>query len=342
MIQLYYLTPSELRHQEGELLELWAEAASSNLRIDRVLWRQIAELPLPPVERIAGYAVKVSSRPDPVGLILFRDGPIPTIDAFLVRPQHRNRGLGSALLKGALTHLQGDSRAVRFGGGSYHLVPGLPEDGAPARSPSSWPAARLLLRFGFRPDWWAHDLLGRLPAASHFPPTSGDPITARLLGPPDAEALRAVLTRFGARWGRDTEWRLRCGPDWSAREEIMGVFRGVDLLGFCHLWSSRSNRLGPSVFWLDRGASDWAGIGPVGVLPQERGAGLGGRLLDASLSYLQARGVASVGVDWTSIPEFYATRGFTVARSYRGYLRSASVLGGNPYGRRLDGTAQDR
>ncbi len=245
-----------------------------------------------------------------------RLGAPSSLDALLVDPEERRCGLGTALLSEVLK-LMPEPRSLRFGGGAYHLVPGLPE---------GWREAQeTFANWGFQPDWTAHDLLWEASDTGLRTFELSDADRVRLIEPAQYLKLKSLMSLFGARWQRDTEWRSD-GSKLGSDEEVMGAFQDDHLIGFCHLWSPRSARLGPSTFWLDRSDGGWGGIGPVGVHPDHRGTGAGSRLVRAALQHLQLRGARRIGVDWTAVPEFYAKSGFRPWQCYRGWIRQGGGL----------------
>jgi predicted N-acetyltransferase YhbS len=177
---------------------------------------------------------------------------------------------------------------------------------------------------GLVADWHAYDLQWTSPGEggagdpARAAATSWDESVYRPISASEVADLRHLLCYFGRRWQEDTErrcQRLREGRS----EEIMGAFQEGRLVGFCHIWSARSQTLGPSTFWLDRGDDLWGGVGPLGVHPEQRGLGLGAGVVESSMAYLRRAGALRIGVDWTGLPKFYERCGFRPWLSYRGY-----------------------
>lgn len=280
------------------LVALWNLCAPEPFLMDERLMREHLEAP--------GAAVFVAGETWQ-GALWARNGSLgATLDALLVRPGFRRQGVGRCLVEAFRESLE-PNVSWRFGGGSHHFVPGLPE--------SLGEAHGFFSALGLVPDWHAHDLLWQSPPPG---PISWDEGTYRLTTANDLGDLRALLSHFGRRWQEDTETRcqaMRAG--WQ--EEIMGAFHDGHLVGFCHLWSPRSRTLGPSTFWLDRSDQAWGGVGPLGVHPDKRGLGLGAGVVEAAMAYLRRHGARRIGVDWTGLPKFYERCGFKPWLSYRGY-----------------------
>lgn len=245
------------------------------------------------------------------GAIWGRDGDHgSTLDAVLVSPRERRQKVATKLVKELSRRLNLRS-PLRFGGGSHHFVPGLPQQFASFQN--------FFTSIGFVADWQAYDLLWR---SSHHTTTSSPcllpPDRYRLIDLEHSEKLTALLTHFGKRWQDDTKLRIEANRE-GCKEEVMGAFLEGELVGFCHLWTRSSKRLGPSTFWLERTDNLWGGIGPIGIHPTQRGQGLGLGIVQASIDYLKGSGITKVGVDWTGIPGFYKACGFRPWISYQGY-----------------------
>lgn len=286
-----------LSHVEP-LLALWNEASTPPLLIDSRLLHQYLDQPYAAV-----YTIGLPWK----GILFARPNPeLGTLDAILVHPQHRTQGLGRQLLNHAVSELWPNT-SWRFGGGSHHFVPGLPQELASSHT--------FLIKLGLTPDWLAHDLLWTLPNTH---PLLWDRSVYRLITSQEEHELSTLTTHFGLRWQTDTAKRM-IGLKSGKKEEIMGAYHGETLVGFCHAWTPDSTHLGPSTFWLDRSDKAWAGIGPIGIHPRYRGLGLGSGIVKATLSYLQQQGATRIGVDWTGLPTFYEGCGFKRWLSYRGY-----------------------
>ena len=283
----------------SRLVELWNASSVDPFWMDERLMAQYLQHPGASVW-IADEAWK--------GALWTRSSELGnTLDAILVLPEARRQGVGSALLEAFRAWLP-IGVPWRFGGGAHHFVPGLPE--ALSQADGFFQKHDLIA------DWWAHDLLWKRASGG---PTDWDTKVYRLLNSSDSESLLELLGSFGKRWQVDTAVRCQILSE-ASNEEVMGAFHNSRLVGFCHIWSERSRRLGPSTFWLPRNAqSIWGGIGPLGVHPEVRGDGYGAGVVEASMAYLRSRGADLIGVDWTGLPEFYEGRGFSRWLTYRGY-----------------------
>lgn len=292
------LLENSLAHT-NDLVALWNECTVDPFWMDERLMSQYLEHP--------GADVWVTDKPWN-GALWARNGQQGiTLDAILVRPELRRQGLGRALLADFIASVP-QGVAWRFGGGAHHFVPGLPES-------LSW-AESFFVKQGLVADWHAHDLLWTSRSGGA---TSWDTSTYRLLGASESEALLQLMQNFGQRWQVDTASRCQALREGSF-EETMGAFHEGELVGFCHIWSARSRRLGPSTFWLARDSqAAWGGIGPLGVHPDLRGHGYGAGVVEAAMAYLREVGVETIGVDWTGLPEFYEGRGFSRWLTYRGF-----------------------
>lgn len=283
----------------AELVTLWNRCSTSPFLVDERLMRQYLEAP--------GSVVLVGGHELWEGAAWARHGSLGvTLDAVMVLPDARRRGVGRSLVEAFRDTLEPDV-CWRFGGGNHHFVPGLPEQLREAHG--------FFSALGLVPDWHAHDLLWQAPQPGL---SEWDESVYRLVPAAETSDLRDLLAHFGRRWQEDTGRRcesLRAGR----AEEMMGAYHQGRLVGFCHIWTPRSESLGPSTFWLDRGDDLWGGIGPLGVHPEQRGLGLGAGVVESSLAYLRKAGARRIGVDWTGLPKFYERCGFQPWLCYRGY-----------------------
>jgi GNAT superfamily N-acetyltransferase len=293
--------------QVPNLVEFWNCCTSEPFFMDARLMREHLEYP--------GAIVLVDQKDARRGVLWGRHGSLgATLDAVMVLPRLRRQGVGRSLVESFRQALE-PNVSWRFGGGNHHFVPGLPESLAEAHG--------FFSALGLVTDWHAYDLIWRAPEAPRSDPqpselTSWDVSTYRLLTATEIGELAELMGQFGKRWQDDTE--RRCQALKAGRpEEIMGAFLQNRLVGFCHIWTGKSQTLGPSTFWLDRQGDAWGGIGPLGVHPEQRGRGLGAGVVEASMAYLRRQGKQRIGVDWTGLPKFYERCGFTPWISYRGY-----------------------
>jgi ribosomal protein S18 acetylase RimI-like enzyme len=209
-----------------------------------------------------------------------------------VAPDERRTGHGRRLLESCLRYLTetGCDVAHLGGNGERYLLPGC--------DAAAYPAFRELIRSaGFRSggstDGMACDL-------REFHPAGEDDdgvYTYQRPGDADLPELLDVVAEFSPSWsglvrsylGRDTHpqnlWVAR-GP-----AKIVG-FAGADLFPGCD-----------------------GRFGPIGVLPQARGHGVGTRLLRLSLAEMTERGLRSAWFLWG--PEAAAARGMYESAGFR-------------------------
>lgn len=282
-----------------ELAGFWNLCLHNPFRMDERLMREYLAF--------AGALVITAGEPWK-GVLWGRLGELGvTLDAVMVLPAYRRCGVGRALVE-SFSGRFAPQGGWRFGGGSRHFVPGLPQQLSSAHG--------FFSALGCLPDWEAHDLLWERPSSNVD--LAWDETVYRLITESQTEELERLLLHFGRRWQTDTGARCR-NLERGCPEEIMGAYHRGELVGFCHIWSARSQNLGPSTFWLSRGDSDWGGIGPLGVHPNCRGLGLGAGVVESSMAYLRGQGAQRIGVDWTGLPAFYERCGFQRWLSYRGY-----------------------
>jgi mycothiol synthase len=252
-------------------------------------------------DRLIGFGYAVAGRPEAAAAGTGRRGWLVGLG---VAADMRRRGHGTRLLRSCLRFLAGAgcSRAELGGHGERYLVPGL--DGR------AYPEfGRLLLAAGFR----AHgstvamecDLAGRTgPEANAGYGTAGrggyccrHPADGEL-----PELLRVVADRFS----RDWCGLIRAHLARSAANTGLWIARGpAGIVGFA----------GSDLFPGSPGR-----FGPMGVLEEARGQGIGGRLLRLTLASMAERGHRRAwflwGPDGEAGRRMYASAGFRVTRRF--------------------------
>jgi GNAT superfamily N-acetyltransferase len=301
----------------GQLLDVWHQVMPGDAP-DQARFRDLALLnPAFAPEglimlwrgtRLIGFCLAVAE-PDCPGAGASRPG---WLVAMGVAPGEQGAGHGSRLLESGLRFLAGSGCSVaQLGGnGERYLLPGC--------DPVAYPAFRRLVQArGFRSvggtdamecDLQAIRPIGVPASAHHYDyrhPADGDiPELLRVicaLSPSWAALVRGYLARTG---DADSLWAA------YGLGRIAG-FAGFDLFPGC-----------PGRF------------GPMGVLPDVRGQGVGARLLGLSLASMARRGHRSAWFLWgpegAAGPRMYASAGFRVNRRFECFRRDlqAPAAGG--------------
>ncbi|MFF8726926.1 GNAT family N-acetyltransferase [Streptomyces sp. NPDC015171] len=263
-------------------------------------------------ERVVGAAYAVRRLTPLAGTDLEPEqGWIPF---FFVDPAARGRGLGRRLLTEALDWLHGHGR-TRVDFSSYtpnYVFPGLDAEAYPE-------AAGLLESLGFRTLCEAaamdRGLVGyRLPDAVA---RRLDELTARghRFATPSDDDLVDLLALAGSRFG----------PDWACT--IRACLAAGTPLDRIVVVRDPSGRM---TGWAMHGAFDGVDerFGPIGVLEEMRGTGLGEVLLHLVLERMRARRAHSAWFLWTGeqspAGHLYRKAGFTTTRVFRVLRREAA------------------
>lgn len=292
----------------GEALSISARAMAYNLR------------PSTGVEQ----ALCVATVDDaPVGFILMSrmaDRPNvvpPTVgwcNALAVQPNHRNQGIGSALLAWGEAWLRTRGCAHYLLGGSIRpFAPGLPLE---LENDAFFRKREFFVRPGADVVW---DVAADL-AAYQTPPqvqeVDGHVQAAR---PADIAAIRAFFAReFPGRWGYEFEEFLHEGGRIS---DFMLLWTADGVDGFCRLTFEDSVRPMERFFPYSL-PRPWGQLGPIGVSERVRGRGYGAAVLDAGLRRLHNNGVNGCVIDWTDIVDFYGKFGFARYRAYQQLVKT--------------------
>lgn len=244
------------------------------------------------------------------------------ISALVVDPAFQGKGVGSALLRDALTHLgRYAAEPVALGSDPGHFFPGISLD---CRRALDWFARR-----GAQLGALECDLANTEMATYEHPEAARrafarEPgIIYRPMAPGEEEAALAFMRRaFPGRWAWELERHLAGG---GLREDVMLALENSAIVGFARIAGPWSRHFSPGIYWAPRFQGPHGSLGPIGVAPEARGRGIGLALLSASLAELRDRGVRSAVIDWTQLVRFYGIAGF---RPWMWYVRATMPAGG--------------
>jgi mycothiol synthase len=292
----------------GQLLDLWHQVmpgdAPDQARLRDLVWLNPAFDPggllmLWRGTRLIGFGLAIAERacsaapPSRQGWLV----------ALGVAPGERGAGHGTRLLESCLRFLaaSGAAAAALGGNGERYLLPGCDLVAYPA-------VGRLVRRHGFRPAGSIEAMECDLPAIRPAARLAGsDPYDYRHPDDGDLPELLAVISGFSPGWAGLVRDHLARTPDsgslWVARGlDAIAGFAGFDLFPGC-----------PGRF------------GPIGVVPEVRGHGVGARLLGLSLASMARRGHRSAWFLWgpesPAARRMYASAGFRVNRRFECFRR---------------------
>lgn len=261
--------------------------------------------------RIVGFALAGATAAGAAELGPLRG--VAWLQAVVVAPEWRRRGVGRALVRAVLEDLgrSGASR-VQAGGGLFYFWPGVPDD-----LPEAGPFLRAV-GFGFV-EGVAWDLRGDVSAIRLDAAATGALAAAGTTVVPASSADRVqllafILGEFGPEWWHDTGFFLDRGGD--PAEVLLLVDREGTIRGFVRIHSERSRPPGWPIYWR-AGSTGCGGLGPIGVARALRGRGLGRALLVAALDHLRRIGASDVVIDDTTLLGYYGPHGFAPWITYR-------------------------
>jgi len=116
---------------------------------------------------------------------------------------------------------------------------------------------------------------------------------------------------FSHRWTHDAAAVAGRAPG-----QLLALADGSQVIGFALVGTENDPAVLPSFLFPDAlrsavGARGLAGgLGPIGIHPNLRGAGVGRAFMLAAMRHLQAQGVEAMGIDWTDLAPFYEGLGF--------------------------------
>ena len=271
----------------------------------------------------AGQFAFVDTKPSGfVMASLLRDDPRVSppdfgwIDALVVVPEFRRRGIGRALLAWGEAWLRGRGcTTARLGGSLRAFLPGLP---AELGSTDFFHAGGYVARNQNAEVWD----LGR-DLREYTSPTFVRNLNAsiRPVLSQDIDALRDFYLReFPGRWRYEFEQHLRDGARLSDYM-ILVTPRGIEA---CCLMTLEDSLRPIERFYPSPLRPPWGQVGTIGVSADRRRGGYGSALLDAALCHLRERGVRGCIIDWTVLVEYYGRFGFVPHRRY--LMRSKELI----------------
>jgi len=307
--------------ESGAVLRVWAASFGARypLRADVLELSLGADPPLTAIQgsvaeadgRVVGFAFAGSCPGGTVELAALRGRA--WLQAVVVAPEWRRRGLGGALVRAVVGvgRAAGATR-VQAGGGLFYLWPGVPND-----LPDAGPFLEAI-GFVFDPDV-AFDLRGDVSDLHLDAQAVAALDAARVRVVPatgaDRDALLAfLLAEFGAEWWHDTGYFLDRGGD--PADELLLVAPDRRIRGFARIHTVASRPPGWPMFWRT-GEATAGGLGPIGVAEALRGRGLGRALLVSALDRLRALGATDVVIDDTTLMGYYGPHGFSPWITYR-------------------------
>jgi predicted N-acetyltransferase YhbS len=123
----------------------------------------------------------------------------------------------------------------------------------------------------------------------------------------EKEEVRAINDKhFSVRWAREV--------DESAPHDIFVLKKQGRIIGYVRTGFPDGPVL-PYSLNFHASYDRLGGIGPLGLLPEERGHGYGAYMVNHALSALFAAGASDVMVDWTGLETFYRKCGFEAIHS---------------------------
>lgn len=293
------------------IVNLWNEAFRGEFPLDLRLWRQNVD-DCDRTDWGASYCALAEGRI--VGAVVAkRPGHI---GAILVAPEFRRQGIGSALLQLGVDGLMPEPGARISAGADYlHFFPGIPETCLAALgffSSSGWNIVDAGACWDLIRNIEDYEVPESVKMKTAELARQG--IVIRPCAKPDVDALLAhVEANFSARWLSETLARTEMEP---APDEIIIAVRGQEVVGFCQTFSTRSVKLGPSVYWRGLLGNHYGGLGPIGVARDVRKIGLGLALLCWSVDAVKKTGATRMAIDWTVLIDFYGRIGFTPWKRY--------------------------
>jgi GNAT superfamily N-acetyltransferase len=235
------------------------------------------------------------------------------IQAILVDHRFRNQGIGSKLLKHAeATLIENGVNKILLGKDPWHYFPGIPKE-----FPDT---AEWFERKGYQFAGKEFDLVATYlgQEATKLPQMDG--VTFELLNQRDQTSFLKFLNRcFPGRWEYEAIHYFQKG---GTGREFVVLKKAGRIIGFCRINDDESPMVAQNVYWAPLFSESLGGVGPLGIVNQERGHGYGLAIVEAGIAFLRQRGIRHIVIDWTGLVDFYKKLGYTIWKSYHTYEKN--------------------
>lgn len=258
-----------------------------------------------------------------VGL-LHADKTHGNINSLIVDFAWRNKGIGTKLLSICEESFKAlGVNHVEIGRDTFHFFPGLPVE---FKSGSQF-----LKAMGYEDKFMSWDMIGNISKvdlnnavkAKNLNLNTEDRYVIEELKEEDKKKLMDFLEKtFPGRWLQDTEIFFMSGMQCRDIVIVKDTLKNT-VIGFSHIYDSKSNVIGPGIYWRDLLGENFGGLGPIGIDKDYRKKDLGLTLLYKSLCILKERGVNKMCIDWTDLFDFYGIFNFM---PWKGYMHMNKEL----------------
>lgn len=237
------------------------------------------------------------------------------INSVIVDIEHRNSGVGTALLDAAENDLLGRGvKLIHAGSDTNHFFPGIPYEFVNAQ--------KLFSKRGYEMEETFYDLIcdiskiefEKLPSMNI---NSSQEYKVKMLEENEKEEFFSFFKKnFHGRWYQEMKDFFEIGMQ---NRDIVILKDNEKVIGFSHIYDNKSKFIGPSIYWRKLLLDNYGGLGPIGIDEDYRKKGLGLLILYRSLEILKKRNVKNMVIDWTDndILNFYGMFNFLPWKEYR-------------------------
>ncbi|MCF6137768.1 GNAT family N-acetyltransferase [Pseudalkalibacillus berkeleyi] len=231
------------------------------------------------------------------------------IQALLVAPEHRNKGIGKALLEKAELALQSTPiTKISIGRDVHHYFPGIPNT---LTTTMKW-----FERNGYEEAGTDYDFIQTYENQPKQPEHI-DKISFTVLKKEEENEFLAFLSRcFPGRWHYEAWDYFRSGGE---GKHFIIARENQDIIGFVRINDSDAPVIGPNVYWAEAFTEKTGGIGPLGIDRAHRKKGYGRAIVEHAIYTAYERNCMNIIIDWTELTTFYESFGFKKWKTYVGY-----------------------
>lgn len=248
------------------------------------------------------------------------------INSLIVDFEWRNIGIGAKLLSICEQSLKDlGVKHIAIGSDTFHFFPGLPVE---FKSGSQFLKARgyedKFMSWDMVCDISKVDLNAAVQAHNLRLNAEGRYVTEELKEEDKKKLMDFFEKTFPGRWLQDTRRFFMSGMQCRDMVIVKDMINNT-VIGFSHIYDSKSDVIGPGIYWRKLLGESFGGLGPIGIDKDYRKKDLGLTLLYRSLCILKERGVKKMCIDWTDLFDFYGIFNFMPWKGYMHMVKEISL-----------------
>lgn len=235
------------------------------------------------------------------------------INLMYVKPEYRMQGIGKKLLHLSEEKLRKiNKKNLRLGAGYHPYFPGLPKE---------IESEAFFKKEGFDLIKISYDLIGTFTKCIEL---EKNELSYRYATPKDDKEFSDFLkNNFGIRWYYEWKDYLEfCQKNKCDYKEYIVLIKNNIIIGFVRKNSQSTKEITHNTNWKHNYDFPIGGVGPLGILSEERGNGYGLEVVRIGMNELISNGTYNIRIDWTRHVDFYSKLGFNIEKQYKFYNKN--------------------